>query len=248
MQDIVRIIIPIAAIHAVVLAAIIVVVKRLLLSDTVRAVERINQAEADVRQKEEALRREIEERERELAQRKAQAEEELQRQKDQLAKELGEIREKMTADARKESDRILDQARRNEEKLRQQLTQEMEQKAAAYGAQVMGLVFSEKIVAKIDAYFVDELLDALQALDAGSITVDAATAEFTVAHPLAPERKQRLEAILHDKFGANILVEEKLDPALLAGLVMKLGSLEIDGSLVSRFREATEEIKKSAAG
>jgi len=34
----------------------------------------------------------------------------------------------------------------------------------------------------------------------------------------------------------------------MAGLILKLGSLEIDGSLRNRFSEATQELRKSGGG
>jgi F-type H+-transporting ATPase subunit delta len=55
-----------------------------------------------------------------------------------------------------------------------------------------------------------------------------------------------LAKLLSEKFGANVAIEEKLDKELLAGIIFKLGSLEIDGSLRNRFREAAAEVKKSA--
>jgi F0F1-type ATP synthase delta subunit len=37
-----------------------------------------------------------------------------------------------------------------------------------------------------------------------------------------------------------------VDDSLLAGLVLKMGSLEIDGSLRNRYQEAVQEVKKEA--
>jgi F-type H+-transporting ATPase subunit b len=247
MQDILRVVIPIIVVHALVLAGIILIIRRLLLSDTMRAVERINQVEAEVRKKEEALRKEIEERERELAQRKAEAEEELQRHKEEMAKDVEQLKDKMLADARKESDRIVEQARKSEDRMRQQLELEARQKAAAYGGQVVNLVFSERLLAAIDRHFVDELLDALEAMDTSNITVDLSTSQFIASQPLAEEQRQRLQRILAEKFGAQVAVAETIQKDLLAGLILKLGSLEIDGSLLNRFREAAEEINREAA-
>jgi hypothetical protein len=33
---------------------------------------------------------------------------------------------------------------------------------------------------------------------------------------------------------------------LLAGMLLKLGSLDIDGSLLNRYREAAEEVKRTS--
>jgi F0F1-type ATP synthase membrane subunit b/b' len=245
MQELVKIVALIVAVHAVVLTGVLIVIRRLLLSDTMRAVEKINQVEAEVRKKEEAIRLEIEEHEKEFLKKKADAEEALQRQKTQSEKELTVLRERITAESKKEGERIIEQAKRNEEKFRQQIVAEMEDKAVNYGAQVFSLVFSENISEQLNRHFVSELLDALDGIDSSSITVEGDEAEFTCSYPLAEDQKQRLEKTLADKFGVNIQVNEKVNKDLLAGIVFKLGSLEIDGSLLNRYREAAAEVKKS---
>jgi F0F1-type ATP synthase delta subunit len=151
----------------------------------------------------------------------------------------------VVAEARAESDRIIEQARKNEEKMRQQIAQDMEEKAVDYAGQLFSLVFSEKMMEALDRQFVDELLDALEQVDATSITVDASQVEFTASHPLDPAQKARLESLLAQKFDARVDVVAKVQGDLMAGLIFKLGSLEIDGSLRNRFQEAIAEVKKN---
>jgi len=126
--------------------------------------------------------------------------------------------------------------------------QEMEGKAVDYGTQVFKLVFSEKVTESLNKQFIDELLDALQEVDGSSITVDASDVQFTTSQPMDPEQKGRLEKLLQEKFNVQIKVEEKINKDLMAGIVFKLGSLEIDGSLLNRFQEAAVEVKKSTGG
>lgn len=244
-MDMLGIIIPIAIAHAIVLVALVLAIKRLLLSDTLRAVARINQVEEEVRKKEEAIRREIEEHEKDFARRRAEAEEALQRQKEQSEKEVAKLRDQITADARKEGDRLIDQARRQEEKIKQQFLQDLENKVVDYAGQVFRLVVSERMNDELNRAFIDELLDALADMDAGGITADAQGASFATSHPLKPEQRARIESLLKEKFEATVRVEEVIKPELLAGLVLKMGSLEIDGSLASRFNEAAGEVKKN---
>jgi F0F1-type ATP synthase membrane subunit b/b' len=246
MQEVLKIVVPIIVVHLVVLTGVILVIKRLLWNDTMRAVEKINQVEAEVRKKEEAIRREIEEHERDFARRRNEAEQDLQKHKEQSEKELNQLREKLVGEAKAEGEHILEHARRSEEKFRQQVLQEIEQKAVEYGAQIFELVFSEKMSEELNRHFVAELFDALEAIDSSGITVDAGTAEFTAGYPMDRQQKERLGRILADKFGVNVAIEEKIEKNLLAGIVFKLGSLEIDGSLRNRFREAAAEVKKSA--
>ena len=95
MQEVLKIVVPIIVVHLVVLTGVILVIKRLLWNDTMRAVEKINQVEAEVRKKEEAIRREIEEHERDFARRRNEAEQDLQKHKEQSEKELNQLREKL---------------------------------------------------------------------------------------------------------------------------------------------------------
>ena len=245
MTDTLKILLPIIVVHAVVLVAIVIVIKRLLLSDTTRAIKRIGEVEKEIREKEDKIRRDIEEHEKEFVRKRAEAEEELQRQREQSERQVSAMREEVIGDARKEGERIINAAKRNEEKLRAQVLQEMEEKAVEYGAEVFKLVLSESVTAELNSAFVAELLDALEEIDSSNITVDTTQAEFTSSHPLEVAQRQRLQALLKVKFEADVEVAEKIDERLLAGLVFKLGSLEIDGSLSTRFKEAASELKKT---
>jgi F0F1-type ATP synthase delta subunit len=247
MQEVARVVVPIVVAHAFILAIAVVVIRRLVVGDTMRSVAQIRQVEAEVRRKEEAIRREIAEHEREFDLKKRQNDEDLQRRREQGDKEVARLRDQALAEAQKEGEKILQQAKKNEERFRQQVLQEMEEKAVDYGGQVFKLVFSEEMNDALSRKFIDELLDALDEVDGASITVDAADAEFRSSHALHADQKSRLEGLLKSKFGAEVSVTEKVEPELLAGLAFKLGSLEIDGSLLSRFREAAAEVKKNAA-
>jgi len=245
-QEMIKMLAPIVMAHVVVLALIIAVIKRLLLGDTMQAVGRIKQVEDEVRKKEEGIRKEIDEHEQEFEKQKLEAEQELNRQREASEKELSTVRDQITSEAKKEAENILDQAKRNEEKYRQQIAQDMEEKAVDYGSEVFKLVFSERMTDSLDQQFIEELLDALAEVDAGSITVDSNEAEFTTCRTMNPEQKTRMEALLKEKFDANISIDEKIDETLISGIIFKIGSLEIDGSLRNRFQEAAAEVTKTA--
>jgi len=245
MQEILRILIPIVLAHILVLVAIIVVIKRLLLGDTTRAMDRISEVESEIRKKEEAIRREIEEHEKDFTRRKAEAEEELEKHRDEAEREVSKTRDQVISEARTESERIMDAARRNEQKLRDQIMVDMEEKGVDYGSQIFQFVFSDRLTEAIDKQFIGELLDALDEIDASSITVDSTEADFTFSHPIDADQKERLRKLVIEKFGEGVTISEKINPELLAGMIMKIGSLEIDGSLQNRYREAAAEVKKT---
>jgi F0F1-type ATP synthase membrane subunit b/b' len=246
MQDTLNVVIPVAIAHAVVLAVLIVIVRQLLVGDTRKAIARIHEVEAEVRKREEAIRREIDEHEREFARRKTETEQEMRKHQEESENEIATLKEQMVGDAKKESNRIIEQARKNEATFRAQIVQEMEEKAVDYGSEIFKLVFSDRMGRELHRQFMSELLDALSEVEGATITVEGNEAEFVSSHPLDDDQKQRFHDLLKDKFDVDVEINEKVDESLLAGMVFKLGSLEIDGSLRNRYQEATEEVKKVA--
>jgi F-type H+-transporting ATPase subunit delta len=67
---------------------------------------------------------------------------------------------------------------------------------------------------------------ALLARERGEISADVAS-----AHPLSPEQLNALKDVLRVQMGKEVRVATRVDPNLLGGLVVKVGSRMIDSSL-----------------
>jgi F-type H+-transporting ATPase subunit delta len=62
------------------------------------------------------------------------------------------------------------------------------------------------------------------------------TAEVTVAQPLNEARQAALTEQLRRAVGARVAVDMRVDPALLGGMIVKVGSRMVDASLNSRLQ------------
>jgi F0F1-type ATP synthase delta subunit len=226
-----------------VFAILVMGMKQLLLRDTQKAATKLRDAEADLGRKEETIRKRIEENEAEFRRKSAEAQETLTRTKETMEKDISRSRDTLLEDARKERDRILDEAVRNKEKLRQELIREAQVQTLENTAKVCEMVFSAEVGRALDHTFLDELLLALDEMDASSITVSAPFIEVVSSHPLEAAHQQRLKDIVSRKFETRLEIKETVLPELIAGIKIKLGSLEIDGSLRNRFNEAIDQLK-----
>jgi F-type H+-transporting ATPase subunit delta len=70
------------------------------------------------------------------------------------------------------------------------------------------------------------------------------TAEVTSAHPLSSEQVEALKAALKEKLGRDVTLESRVNPALLGGLVVKVGSRMIDTSLRTRLMTVKTRLKE----
>ncbi|MEM6846764.1 MAG: F0F1 ATP synthase subunit delta [Pseudomonadota bacterium] len=71
-------------------------------------------------------------------------------------------------------------------------------------------------------------------------------ASVTSAEPLSDERVEELRAALAEKAGGTIKLETKVDPGLIGGLIVQLGSQMIDTSLRTRLEGVRRAMKEAA--
>jgi F-type H+-transporting ATPase subunit delta len=69
------------------------------------------------------------------------------------------------------------------------------------------------------------------------------TAEVTSAHPLTESQAEALKAQLKQTVGKDVTLAAKVDPALIGGLVVKLGSRMIDSSLKTKLSNLSLSLK-----
>lgn len=82
-------------------------------------------------------------------------------------------------------------------------------------------------------------LDSMIEAKAGRVV-----AEVTSAKPLDPSQLSQITAALEKLSGKQIAVVKREDPALLGGVVAKLGDIVYDGSLRSQLRNLSDQLSK----
>ena len=69
------------------------------------------------------------------------------------------------------------------------------------------------------------------------------SAEVVSAHPLDDGQMASLRARLKSMTGTEVSVDARVDPAILGGLVVKLGSRQIDGSIRTRLNTLAQAMR-----
>ncbi len=69
------------------------------------------------------------------------------------------------------------------------------------------------------------------------------SAEVTSAHPLTDDQVQALRANLKNRLGRDVAVDLNVDPSILGGLVVKVGSQMIDGSIRTKLNTLAHAMK-----
>lgn len=69
------------------------------------------------------------------------------------------------------------------------------------------------------------------------------TAEVTSAHPLSDDQVAELTRQLRGRVGREVAIDRRVDPALLGGLVVRIGSQMIDSSIRTRLNALASAMK-----
>lgn len=70
------------------------------------------------------------------------------------------------------------------------------------------------------------------------------TADVTTAHPLTPDQENELKAALKSVTGKDVAIKVTVDPSLLGGLIVKVGSRQIDTSLRTKLSSLKLALKE----
>ena len=68
--------------------------------------------------------------------------------------------------------------------------------------------------------------------------------EFVTRKKLDSKRKEDIERLINEKLKRKITVKETIDEKVLGGVLMKMGSLMVDSSILGKLKE-NADIKKT---
>ena len=66
----------------------------------------------------------------------------------------------------------------------------------------------------------------------------------SVPMPMSPPQKESLKEMLERRTGKKVVLEETVDPAVLGGLVVRVGSTVYDGSVRTQIEKMKERIER----
>jgi len=232
-----------------VFAALVVVLKRVLTKNIVSATGHLDELNQDYLKKEEDLKRRIEE--------AAQKSDEMIRKAEE---EAGTIRKKSAEAARAESENMILQARakgdeimKQAEKSRQTLLEEMGQRitvgAIDKATELIQNTLPQKLREDAHAEWVADLMEeGLAQLKNVRLEQDVREIKVVSAFPLGDELYKALSKKLRSILGTDLPIKEEVDPQIVAGLVIHIGSLVLDGSLKNKIQEKARDARLSVGG
>ncbi len=224
---------------------IIFVLHRVLVSSTEGAVRRLSSETEEMRSKQKELNQKIKEADEELAKRKKEAEDLAKKMIFDAEEKAKEEREKIVKKAREEGEEIIAKAQSTRDKMKKAIEVEVKVKMVDYTVDILSKILSDKARGALNDRLMVEFLENLSKVDMAQIGTDIDTVDIITAVALEEGMKQKIIDIIKGKLGREIKINATIDEQNIGGVVLRFGSLALDGSLREMVVEAGIDIKKN---
>ncbi len=205
--------------------------------------ERIQQGLEDA----ERAREERERAEAEFDKRVEEAAQERERIIARATDEAQEERKSILAQAEQDAEKVLIGAREEAQSERERILEELRGQVAVLAIAAANRLIGEALDEERQRRLVDEFFTGISAgrvqiIDEAELAVGERKAQVTSALPLSEEEKATLASNLAAQLGAEPEMEFEVDPAILGGLVLKVGDRVIDGSAAGKLGALRERL------
>jgi hypothetical protein len=132
------------------------------------------------------------------------------------------------------------------EKMREEIAVEMMQKVPVLASRIFSAVLSGSVKELTHKELVKDVIEKVKRLDKATFKTPVERVEITTAYPLPVADKSEMESAICHALGYEVPLVEKKDPNIAVGIVIRLGSIIVDGSLENRMRQAQRELAEGA--
>lgn len=227
-----------------ILGVVITLLRRLIFSDTNSAINRLTKLDNMNREKEKLLARKLEQAQKQIDEQKQVIQDEEQRIKAEARRAANQLHEDIIRKAKEEGDDIIRKAQATKEQIRTDAMVEAEGKMIEICSEILNKTLSTVVQAQMNDKLVEEFITELEKADLSKINSDVNEIEIISSLPVAASDQEKIKKALQTKLNRQVRLYSNEDPKLLGGILMKIGTMVVDGSLAERVHEAAAQMKQ----
>ncbi len=228
--------------QVVLMVIIIIILKRVIFSDTDSAINRLTKLNNQNRDKEQILAQKLDAAEKYIAEQKEALVETEKKLKQEAKRSANQMHEDVIKKSKTESEDIIKKAHEVKGQLMIDAKIAAEGKMIEICTEIIKQVLNDIVQSEINDKLLEEFFVELEKADWSRINTNSDTIEIASSLPIAEAYLNKVQTVLSAKLNQSIKIVAKEDPTLIGGILMKLGSTVVDGSLVERINDASKAI------
>jgi F0F1-type ATP synthase membrane subunit b/b' len=222
----------------IVFIGLVVFMQRIFNKEVTSATSHLDKLAEEYAQKEEAIKKQFEEAKRQSQEIILNAQKDGLQQKEALLKQAQEDRNKIIAEAHQSAEEVIRQADNARLALLAELDRKIDQRALHKASELLQTAIPDQIKSAIHTLWTDSIISSsFENLDRLKIPDGLSEVAVVSAAALEPRQRTALTGKLAEKLGFPVKLSEEVDPKLVAGFIVTIGSLCFDGTLSFRIQE-----------
>jgi F0F1-type ATP synthase membrane subunit b/b' len=229
-------------VQIVIFSMVLFFLRKIMLGSTESAVNRLNESYSEVNKKKEQLAEKLKQTEEEYQRRKKEAENIARKMQEEAEKEITEKRDSMLKKAHAEAEQIVVDAVSAKDSMREEIKKEEQIKVVDFCQDIICNIFTDSIDA-IDKVLSDSFLNEFKGMDSSKFPSGIKEIEVITRNGCSDAHKAIILERVSVLGGHKLSIKETEDKTIVAGLVLKFGSLVLDGSLQAKIKDASTALK-----
>jgi F0F1-type ATP synthase delta subunit len=226
-------------IQVLIFVGLALLLRNILTRNVTGATAHLEQLSQDFEKKQQDAKKRLAEAEQYYQKTLAQAQQEASQLKVRFEQEAQRQKDKVLEQARQESERIIERAGKTRTLLISELEQKIENRAVDRACELIQQVLPNHLHKEMHTHWFEELVSGgLEEIGRLQVPKDITEACVISAFGLSAQQQELLRKKLQEKLKRNIKLKEEIDSQLVAGVVVNIGSLVLDGSLKYKIKEA----------
>lgn len=222
----------------IIFGGLILMLKRILTNNIVSATQHIDSLNQDYTKKVDDLNRREEEAQGKAQEILSKSQEDADRLKSQIIKDTEIERDRIIKHARAQGEEMVRQADKSRQLLISEIEERIAREAVSKACDLIQAVLPEEIKKSAHTQWVEDTAKGgFNKLERLRVPEDMHEVSITSAFPLNESQRKVLVRALKDIFNRDVALKEDVDPKLVAGLIISIGSLVLDGSLRNKIKE-----------
>ncbi len=166
------------------------------------------------------------------------AQNEAEKIKSDTIKQTEEEKDKIIRAARTQAEEIIQQADKSRNQLLSEIEERIAKEAINRACDLCHDTLPEEFRKLVHDQWVEDLIEnGFSRAERLRLPEGTVGVKIVSAFTLGDEQRKKISKKLKDTFGHEITIEEQIDPKIVAGLVINVGSLVLDGSLKNKIKE-----------
>lgn len=154
------------------------------------------------------------------------------------------LRMNMEEAAKVRVDKIIADGNIEAERTREKYIKETEAHSLDLAVKLVGHLLSEKDNESLQQELISEIISEISKLPKEQFSIASDRVKVSSSHSLQKEQKEKLQFVLKEKTGTDMIFEETLKKDLIGGLIVEIGGLIIDGTLKNKLQRILPHFKK----